>query len=226
MVCGRFIMYLDFERDIKNVFQSLHEIAAELRAENVIDFVEISGSDSVEQKSFTIDLFCDNVTEPEEKELMSLYHGLVATSGSASTGIDPPNIEVVSCKGLPPSATTTFQELGCLLRGYSADNGPYLYHITINIGSYAGLLLRSETTAKVARDEKDRNLRDHFVMMLVLDAVCLPYAFEKMFGQPGSSDLLDDNCGGKCPVSSGKQNNECAPLHIWPLQRALTAVFL
>jgi hypothetical protein len=35
------------------------------------------------RRVFDIDLFCDNVTEPEEKELTSLYYGLVATGGSA-----------------------------------------------------------------------------------------------------------------------------------------------
>jgi hypothetical protein len=194
-----------------------------------VDFLEITGNDPSEQKAFNIDIFCENVTEPDEKALLMLYRGLVATSGVASTGVDPPNVELVSRKGLPPSASTAFQEIGRLQRGDAAPDGVYSYHITVNVDSYAKLLLlRTQMSGTANQDEKDRNFYDHFqvMKMLVLDDVCVHFAFETMFGPPGSSDTLNASCGAMCPVCSGNRNAQCAPFYAKALQRSLAKIFL
>jgi hypothetical protein len=100
----KFIVYTDFLDDVENIANSLREMASDLKDCEEVDFLEITGNDPSEQKAFNIDMFCENVMEPDEKALLKLYRGLVATSGVASTGIDPPpNLELVSRKGLPPS---------------------------------------------------------------------------------------------------------------------------
>jgi superfamily II DNA helicase RecQ len=223
----KFIVYADFTTDVENIAHSLREMASEMKKE--VDFLEITGSDPSEQKALNIDVFCENVMEPDEKALLKLYRGLVATSGVASTGIDPPpNLEHVSRKGLPPSASTAFQEIGRLQRGDAAPNGVYLYHIMANVDSYAKLLLRTEMSENAKQDEKDRNFDDQFqvLKMLVLDDVCLHFAFETMFGRPGSSDTLDASCGAMCPVCSGNRNAQCAPFYVQALQRSLAKIFL
>jgi superfamily II DNA helicase RecQ len=224
----KFISFCDFEKDIDAVSKTLRDLAAELGLGDKVDVVEISGNDSSEQKSFNINLFCGKVTEDEEKELVEMYRGLVATSGCASTGIDPPNVVVVSRKGIPPSASTAFQELGRLRRGHDVVDGSFLYHIAMSVGDYAGLMLRAETAAEATREEKDRNLDEHFEMMkmLVLDNTCIPFAFEKMFGRPGSSDLLENHCGGMCPICSGERNNQCVPFYARALKGALASIFI
>lgn len=223
----KFIVFTEFRGEVDTTAQSMREIASTI--DNcTLDCLEIHGQLSSEQKGFNIDLFCENVTEPEEKKLVELYRGLVATSGSASTGIDPPNVALVARKGLPPSASTMFQEAGRLQRGDADSANKYLYHITISVDSYALLLGRAEGSDTATREEKNRNLADHFevMKMLVLDNVCLHFALEQAFGRPRSSDTLEESCDGMCPICSGSRLAECVPFYVKPLQRSLASVFL
>jgi hypothetical protein len=194
----KFIVYTDFPTNVENIAHSLREMASDMKEDcEEVDFLEITGNDPLELKAFIIDMFCENVMAPDEKALLKLYRGLVATSGVASTGVDPPpNLELVSRKGLPPSASTAFQEIGRLQRGDAAPDGVYLYHITVNVNSYAKLLLRTQMSENAKQDEKYRSFDDHFqvLKMLVLGDVCLHFAFETMFGRPGSSDTSDASC--------------------------------
>lgn len=221
------ILYSDFKEDVEGIAQNVRDAVNEIEGVDA-DCLEITGEDKPEQKGFNIDIFCENVEDPEEKKLVGLYRVLAATSGSASTGIDPPNVGLVARKGFPPSLTSFFQELGRLHRGASSPDDDYLYYIVISVGSYAGLLLRTEMSDTARKAEKATYHAEHsqVLRMLVLDDGCFMYSLEQTFGRPGSDDTLEESCNGMCPVCSGARLDQSAPFYEVPLQRSLAKIFL
>lgn len=222
----RMISYTDFKVDVTKTADTLRSIAA--KHEVPFDVLEICGTDPPEQKAMNINLFCQNtMTTEDEKAASKLYRGLTATSGSASTGIDPPEVALVSRRGCPPSLAVMFQEQGRLLRNDLVPGWEYTYHMMIDVNSYARLVWRTETSSKATRSEKDRNLSDHLraLKAIVLSKTCLASTLEAAFGRPGSTDRLPPSCGNQCPICGGERDAETAMFDVTALQASLFDIF-
>lgn len=163
------IVFLDIASQVPSVAEHLAKLFEDEAAgtEDAIGVLEIVGKTQRDQKAFSIDVFCSNADASEdERRLCKLYRVLVASSGATATGIDPRNVTRVLRKGLPPNFNVFLKEYGRLLRGAMsiADvNG--LYHVLVNVKTYAKLVWRSESAEKASRDEKNRNLKDHFELL-------------------------------------------------------------
>jgi hypothetical protein len=223
----KMVAYTDFEVNVESTADAIRGVAEKDSSDRPFDCLEITGTDQTEEKALNTNIFCENLTTEEGKEASSLYRALVATSGAASTGIDPPNVVLVSRRGCPPSLGVMFQELGRLLRNEPVQGWDYLYHMMIDVNSYAGLVWRTETSKNATRSEKDRNLTDHLQALkaIVLDRECLPFTLETTFGRPGSTDTMPASCQGRCPLCSGERDGESALFDVTALQRSLYNIF-
>lgn len=222
----KLMAFVDFKVDVANTAGAIRDIASGIK-DCDMDCLEITGDDPPEQKAFNINIFCNNVTTPAEKEAARLYGALAGTSGCVSTGVDPRGVVLVSRRGCPPSPSAMFQELGRLSRGDVIPGWRYTYHMTLDVSSYARLVWRIETTPNATRAEKDRNLANLLLAlkMVVLDDTCLHYALEVMFGRPDAIETMPSACNGMCPRCSGVRNAESFPFLIKPLKKSLLKVF-
>lgn len=136
------------ESSIESVVGTLKEQAYKNELHD-LKILELSGSTDAAMKRLAINIFCDNVTD---EEVYADYKVLVGTSGATATGIDP-KVVVVFRVGWPPWRSTLWQELGRLFRFGCDPSLPYLYHVTLNVGSYALLMVRTEMNGKATARE-------------------------------------------------------------------------
>ena len=181
-------------------------------------------------KRLAINIFCDNVDDTDGESFLSTlvdYKVLIGTSDATATGIDP-RVQEVYRFGCPPRRSTVWQELGRLFRFGSDASLQYLYHVTVNVQSYASLIVRTEMNGKASTEEKKRIHKEqlHTLQLFVWNQECFHFALEKHFGRPGSGQTMPVTCSSQCPFCSNERSTFEAAFFTPRLQRALGDIFL
>ena len=169
-----------------------------------VDVLTLVGTITKEEKAAYIRMFVNGSSNPNSTLDMRV---LCATSSVGNAGIDSPDVRAVYRIDFPPSVLDFVQEKGRAGRRPGALAQDYSYHVCISLESFIFLFKRILNPDEDINDESYRSRQVHDLVQVAKlltskAGTCYSCAFEKIMGNPSSTDVPLNQCGNNHRVGT------------------------